>query len=379
LERRDVPENIPRAIKLFESASRKDTTFVQALGGLGEAYWAQYRKTRDDAWAQKAREVTEQAVARAPDNMAVRYSLGEILLGIGKLDDAARELSRVIGAQPDNDAAHSLLGGVYDKQGRKSDAIREFRAAIALRPAYWWYHWRLGTFYCNHGYLSEAGVEARRVTELQPDNARGYQLLGTVYQAQGKIDDALKSYELSLKLAPTASAYSNMGSACFDYKDFARAATFYEKAIEIDPKLPAYRRNLGDALLELDQENDARKSYSIAVDLAEDILKINPNDARTIALQALCRAKLDQGENALRTIKRAIHLDPENNYVLYKQSAILALLGRQAESLKALKEALSAGASSLDAVKDPDLRSISGSKEFKRLVSRYGRQEGRSQ
>jgi serine/threonine protein kinase/tetratricopeptide (TPR) repeat protein len=369
LERRDVPENITRAMALFESASIKDTTFAQALGGLGEAYWAQYRKTRDPAWSGKAGQTTRKAAARDPENVAVRYSLSVILEGTGEYGEAVDELLRVIDSQPGNDAAHSLLGGVYDKQGRKADALREFRSAIALRPAYWWHHWRLGTFYFNNSQFDQAAVEALRVTELQPDNARGFQLLGTIRQAQGRMPDALEAYETCLRISPTASAYSNMGGACFDDEKFLRAIDFYRKAVELDPRLPVYRRNLGDAYLEAGRRDSALESYSSAVRLAEDILKVNPADANTMALLGLCLAKSGNAESAVRTIEEAARLTPRSNYVLYKQTAIYSLLNRKTEALSALKSALEAGASRREAAKDPDLRSISGTSEFRKLVS----------
>jgi serine/threonine protein kinase/Flp pilus assembly protein TadD len=370
LEREDIPENIPRAIALFESAVQKDPGFAQAFGGLGEACFARYRKTRDGAWAEKAMRATERALALDPASTGVRYSRSVILFGTGALDEAEKELERVIEEQPNQDAAHSLLGDVYDKQGRKQEAIRAFQAAIDLRRAYWRHHWRLANVFLNYGRLQEARSEARRVTELQPDNPRGYQLLGTIYQAQGNIDEALKNYDISLKLVPTAAAYSNIGGTFFDGKDYERAAHYYRKAVETDPKLPVYRRNLGDALLEAGKRAEGRETFVSCVTLADSILRVNPHDANTIALQALCLAKADNGDQALVKIAEATRLNPSSPNILYKQTAVLALLGRRSEALQVLEKALGAGLPAAFAAKDPDLRSISDSEEFKRLISR---------
>lgn len=368
LEREDLPENVPRAIALFETATHKDPAFAQAFGGLGEACFAQYRKTRDAAWARRAGEAMEKALALGPAETGVRYSRASILVGTGALDEAEKELRRVLHERPNHDAAHSLLGDVYDKKARQRDTIREFQAAIRLRPAYWRHHWRLANVFLDYGRLQEARDEALRVTELQPDNPRGYQLLGTVYQTMGKVEDALASYEASLKLAPTAAAYSNIGGKFFDEKDFQRAETYYRRAVEIDPKLPVYHRNLGDVLLELGRKAEARGTYAAGVALADSVLAVNPNDASTLALQALCLAKLNEGESALARIGEALRLTPSSPNVLYKRTAILALLGRQSEALHALEEALAAGLPASFAASDPDLRSISNSEEFKRLV-----------
>jgi eukaryotic-like serine/threonine-protein kinase len=369
LDRKDVAENILRAIRLFDSAGQRDTTFVQALGGLGEAYWAQYRKTRELNWAEKAVDATRTAAARQPDNMMIRYSLAVILEGTGKYDEARVELSRIVAAQRDNDGAHSLLGGVYDKLGRKEDALREFRTAVALRPAYWWHHWRLGTFYFNNSRLDEGVAAAKRVTELQPDNARGFQLLGVVYQAQGRIAEALEAYQACLRISPTGSAYSNIGGIHFDQRDYPRAIEFYQKAVETDPRLPVYRRNLGDALFESGRRETAIEQYMRAIELSGDILKVNAGDTNTMSLLALCLAKAGRPDSSLKMIGEAVRLTPSSNYVLYKQSAIYALLDRKTEALQTLKSALAAGASPREAAKDPDLKSIADTREFKALVT----------
>jgi tetratricopeptide (TPR) repeat protein/TolB-like protein len=371
LDRDDIPANVPRAIALFESAVDKDPQFALAFGGLGEACFAQYRKTRDATWTQKAMQATAKACVLDPTSVGVRYSRATILLGSGKLEEAGSELQRLVREQPSHDAAHSLLGDVYDKQGRQQEAISEFQAAIRSRRAYWRHHWRLASVYLDRGQLEQAREEALRVTELQPDNPRGHQLLGTIEQADGRIDAALAAYEASLKLSPTAAAYSNIGGKFFDEKKFQIAETYYRKAVEIDPKLPVYRRNLGDVLVELGKQSESRSVYSSAVDLADSILRINPTDASTIALQGLCLAKLNEGTRALEKIAAAKRLTPSSANVLYKQTAILALLGRRSEALQALEQALAAGLPPAFAVGDPDLESMSKSPEFDRLVARY--------
>jgi len=370
LERDDLPANITRAIALFESAFRKDPHFALALGGLGEAYWSEYRRTRDRIWADQARETAGRAVAMDSTNIGVRLSLAIILVGTGQSEDAARELARITADQPRHDKAHSMLGDVHERRGQQLEASREFREAIALRPAYWEYHWQLGRSSLKSGDLATAAAEARRVTELQPDNPLGHQLLGTILQTEGKTEEAVASYERSLALSPTASAFSNIGGTFFDGKDYPRAAGFYRRAIAIDPRLPVYQRNLGDALLEMGDRPGAMHSYAAAVTLADSLLTVNPRDANTTALKALCLAKMGRGEEALKAIEQAKSINSTSPNILYKGAVVLALLDQKAEALQALQVALDAGLPPSIAASDLDLRSISSSVEFKRLMSR---------
>lgn len=369
LERDDIPENVPRAITLFESAVRKDPDFAQAYGGLAEAHMARYRATRDAKWAELAVRTSAQAMALGPDRTGVRYSRAVILFGTGRFDEAEDELKRVIREDPKHAAAHGLLADVYVKQDRSEEAARELDEAIRLRPAFWRYRWRLATELYNHGKYVPAMVQAQRVTELQPDNPRGHQLVGTIYQAKEEPDSAMAAYDRSLELEPTAAAHSNIGGLFFDRGDYRRASHYYRLAVAIDPGAPVYYRNLGDALLELGQTSASRDTYEVAVALCDSSLNVNPKHVSTIALRALCLAKLGSGDAALEALGIAESLAPSNPNVLYKRTAVLALLGRRHEALQALERALAAGVPASFAVKDPDLKSIADTEEFKRLVS----------
>jgi tetratricopeptide (TPR) repeat protein len=371
LERDDQPENVRRAVRLFESALRRDPGFAAARGGLAEAYWAMYRKSREQTLAEAALQAAGNAVTMDTTDARARLSLAVILLGTGRLDEADVELARVAREQPRNDRVRSLLGDLHERAGRRVEAERHYREAVGLRPAYWEYHWQLGRFLLRNGRLDEAEASARRAAELQPDNALGHQLLGTVLQTNGRIEEAVASYERSLALTPNASAVSNIGGSFFDAGDYRRAVDYYRRAVELDPRLPVYRRNLGDALLENGERLAADSAWSAGVALSDSLLAVNPRDANTTALKALCLAKLGRAEPALAAIALARVLNSTSANVRYKEAAVLALLERPDAAIVALERALESGLPATVAAADRDLVSISSRDEFRQLVNRH--------
>jgi Tfp pilus assembly protein PilF len=64
-----------------------------------------------------------------PLSAVMRYNLGQVLYGQGRLDDAATELTRALTTAPTFRAAHATLGYVRLSQGRKTEALREFELA----------------------------------------------------------------------------------------------------------------------------------------------------------------------------------------------------------------------------------------------------------
>ncbi|KAL7750626.1 hypothetical protein RI367_003968 [Sorochytrium milnesiophthora] len=92
-------------------------------------------------------------------------------------------------------------------------------------------------------------------------SSEGYHNLANVYYQLGRLDDALKYWQLSLDLAPSAETHTNMANVYFLVKrDTARAIEHYERALELTPADGEIWFNLGcvcDAAKELDKAINA--------------------------------------------------------------------------------------------------------------------------
>jgi serine/threonine protein kinase/tetratricopeptide (TPR) repeat protein len=369
LERQDVAANLDRAATLFGSAVSRDPSFAIAHAALGETFWLKYQNSKEEAWIAKAREETLEALRLDPDQAGVRYSLAVIYNGTGKTTEAVQELKRAIALQPASDDAHRLLGEIVARQGQLDDAVVELRRAIDLRPSYWSNHWSLGLAYYNAGRYEEAIEALKRVVELQPDNARGFQTLGTAYHQTNDLTNALTNYQRAIELNPSAAAYSNIGTIHFTRGEFAEAARAYESAAGLAPQSAATHRNLANAFEAMGDDAKARAAYLKARDLTSNALRVNPGDARTLALRAYCEAKVGAKSDAQRDIDNALKLAPADKEVLYKNALIKAIASDDAGALKALSEALAHGYSAPLVTTDREWLRLQSSPEFQRLVT----------
>lgn len=71
---------------------------------------------------------------READRTATYVNRAIVLSALGRLDDAAADLTRAIERAPELQAAHLTLGGVYSRMGRWRDAEAAFTAGIELNP-----------------------------------------------------------------------------------------------------------------------------------------------------------------------------------------------------------------------------------------------------
>lgn len=364
LDRFDIPGNIVKAVSAFERATSQDPNFAGAHAGLGEAYWRRYMSDQDPQWVQPAIDAVNRALKLAPDDPKCRLTLAAIYLnapGIGgpaKYDQAVAEIQQALTTQPNNDEAHRLMAQVRAAQHRPEDAVREYEQAIAIRPTYLGNYIALGNFQFHAGRFDDAAAAYRRVTEIQADSPLGFLNLGARFMEAGKNQKALENFKRALDLdANNDIAYSNIGTIHYYEGRYDEAVRAYEHAVRLAPRNAISHRNLGDAYVRVGATEKARAEYQVAVDLTNDLLKVNP-DARTLADHALYSAKAGHPSEAIGYAARAVTLAPDNPNVLYKSAVVHVLCGQQAEAVKLLQRAIARGYSRQFARTDDDLQSI---------------------
>ena len=367
LERPDVPGSLGHAIALLTSATKKDPRFALAYAGLGEAYWAQYRETKDPKWTDMARDANISALRIDPGQPEVRMALAVMYQGLGRADEATEELRQVLALQPRSDNAHLVLATIHAEKGEWDAAVEEANAAIALRPNYWRNHAELGDTLLRAGRLDEAIAAYRRLTELQPDSPRGYQRLGRALQGAGRIEEALANYEKAAAIRPTSGWYSNMGTLHYWRGDYARAAAAYQRAIELAPNEADPYANLGDALQKLGQPERAADNYRRAILEVRKALAVKANDSLNVASLALYQAKLGMKDAAASSIELATTLSPQEPEVLHVRAIVHALAGRTTPACEALTEALARGKSAEEVRNADELKTLKNCPAYDRV------------
>jgi eukaryotic-like serine/threonine-protein kinase len=357
-DREDLPGNNDKAVEAFERAVAKDPNFALAYAGLGDACWAQYRATRDARWADRASLAVERAAQLDSQDPLIRLSVASVYTNTGKTKEAEAILRALVAARPNLDDARRQLAYVLEVTGRVDESIREYREAIALRPGNVYSHIGLGTVYLRANRYAEAAESYRRVVEIQPDNLWGRINLGAVYQQAGDNAKALEQYQEALKLGPDEVVYSNMGTIYFFQGKYADAAQSYEQAIRLGPKNPVARANLGDAYRRLGEHDKAQAAYASAAELARDLLKVNPRDARVLMRLSLYEARIGQAADARRHIDEAGRINPTDGSIMYTHASVDALAGRADDAIAWLGRALAHGVPRSRAREDDDLESI---------------------
>ena len=372
LERRDTPGNLPRAETAFKEALRLDPRFADAHAALAETYWELYNTTRERTWVEQAVAASTNAAQLAPDVPSVRLALGLSLVNSGRNAEAVQQLQRVLAARPNDDEARRYLGRALAALGRLDEALGEWRRALSTRPNNWQALSNMGAALYTAARYDDAIAVYRDLVALQPDNAIGFHMLGLVAQKQGHPDEALSFFQRAVKVAasPPPQTLSSMGFIYHERGEYRQAVEAFRTALQARPGSAATHRNLGDSLLKLGREADARASFRRAADLAEQARVVNPADALNLASLAVYLEKAGDDGPARQRLAEALQRAPADPEVCYRGALVHAVAGRPAEALLMLERAVAAGYSRSEPVRADEFERLRSDPRFLALIGK---------
>lgn len=359
LAREDVPENVDRAIGIFQAAAARHKNEGLAEAALAEAYWKKYEQTREETWIEKAGESCRRLVSSGASLPGVHVTLGLVRTGAGRPEEALADFQRALALDPLDADACLGMGQAFEQLGRMRDAEQSYLRAVQFRPAEWRAHNALGRLYWRQGRYADAETQFRRVIELTPDNARGHSNLGGLLVMMGRYEDAARHLERSLSLRPTPAAHSNLGTAYYFQGRYAAAATQMEKAVALHGRDARLWGNLADAYRMLPgRKEDSVRAYRRAIELAAVHLAVQPRDAPLRASFAVWWAGLGDERRAQEEIRRALEEAPEDPAVQFRSALVWELCGRRREAARALERARRCGYSPEEILRHPDLSKL---------------------
>ena len=369
LQNYDKPENVESAISVFRQASALDPNYALAYAGLGRAYWRKYELSRDAQWVNESRDACEQALRLDSKLAAAHVCLGTLYAGTGSYEQAAEQLERAVEAEPTNDDAYRGLAHAYERLGKLAEAENTYQRAIRLRPDYWAGYSNLGRFYFGQARYAEAEQMFQKVVTLAPDSFLGYYSLGGVELSAGEYTDAIESLEHSIAIRPSPAAYSNLGTTYFYLRRYADAGSAYQKALLFNNQDYVLWWNLGDAAYRIPgRRQDAVAAYRQAISLAEQALHVNAHDAYASSVVAICEAMLGENAQSLRALDRALSQSAEDPQLQFRAAVVYSQLGDHSQALTALEKAVAGGFSRKMIRDSPNFDSLQAEPRFIRLI-----------
>jgi serine/threonine protein kinase/tetratricopeptide (TPR) repeat protein len=363
------PTNLDSAISVFGHALQTDPNYALAYAGLGQAYWHKYESTLAREWVEKAFQACQRAVALSSETSNGHTCLGTVYNGTGQYEKAVTEFNQAVTLDLTNDDALRGLALAYERLGRDSEAEESLRRAVQLRPQYWASYRALGNFYVDHGQYEHAAQQYQQEANLAPDDPRPYRSLGGMYIYMGKYQQAIEVLRKAIDLYPTTQAYSNLGVAYFNLRQFDNAVAAYQHACTAATTDYIACGNLARALYwSPERRAQSGEYYRRAIQLASDRLKVNPRDGDPHILMASYYSMLGDKRAANEHLQQALALRPDDPEFLAMAAMIQNQFGERSPAVASLKKALDRGYSAAEIRAAPEFDNLRDSPDFQKVV-----------
>lgn len=251
-----------------------------------------------------ARKLFEEALAVVPEESAtdLRVAYAQTALLARDIPTARTQAQIVVAADPKSSTARLILGEALLQTDENQEARKQLEAAVALDPNY------------------KNGLA-----------------LATAYLALSDTKDAAKLFhEMSAGFGNTAAIHLDFGRAYAEAGNPDLAIIEFEKAIELNPRLPEAHYCLGASYL----LSQGQVGFPAAIKEFHRELDLNPNDYFSLAQLGYIEFTERQFSEAEQNLKRAASLDPRNpdNPLLLGQ--IYIQLNRPMEAEQAFRKAI---------------------------------------
>jgi Tfp pilus assembly protein PilF len=198
--------------------------------------------TKDKAAASKRPPDAFEAATEDPAITAdTRFAAGQLAEAQGDVERALLQYREALKVDPKHLNTLFRMGALYTKAKRFNEAIATWEQYIKATNSAPAAYNNLALCYEQAGRLNEAEETFKRGIERDPQSATCRVNYGLMLARHDRIDDAIA--QLRVSLSP-AEVHYNLGSVQeqLGRKDAARA--YYEKALELDPKLTEARTRL---------------------------------------------------------------------------------------------------------------------------------------
>lgn len=235
----------------------------------------------------ESREYYEKALQIEPNRVRNLYNLGLLALNQGEYPEARDFFLKVLEARPGNLEALNGLGVADLKTNQPEEAIKYFMEALSLNRRYIPARKGLAYAYIQTGQLREARYHLNiLMQEAGQKDSDVLVLAGLLTGSEGNYEDSIVVYEKILEQHPrNVDALFAAGNSHLNLREFAKAISYFERALQVNPDLPNVHKNLGIAFGKQGDTAKAEAHFKKALELKPDSARVHYRWGRMLAGQ----------------------------------------------------------------------------------------------
>jgi len=283
---------------------------------------------------------------------------GNILLQLGKFNDAISYFDQVLEIEQNNVEALAKKGDALAELGKLEEAASYYDKVIRIKP---YLNDTSGTYYLSklleidpnnvqvlyqkRSQLNEGNILLQlgkfndaisyfdQVLEIEQNNVEALAKKGDALAELGKLDEAASYYDKVIRIKPylndTSGAfylskllkidpnhvqalYKRGTSLSFFTNQIEKAISFFDRALEIEPDRPDILASKGYALVNSNKTEEA-------IPFFDNALKFDPNFVFALNGKGDALTKLEKFEEAFSYFDKSLAIEPDNPDTLFKK------------------------------------------------------------
>lgn len=229
---------------------------------------------------------------------------GANFLAAGKIDEAIKAFQKALKLDNQIVAAHFNLGLAYIQKEDTKNAISHFKETIVLKPNDFEAYNNLGNLYMNQNEFDQALYCFQKATIINPYLAEGFYNLGVAYMSKGQYPQAIKSYKTSLKIYPQNSiVLNNIGVTLEKLGKADQSIAYYKKSLKINPENVMALINVGANLIFIDPRQ--------AATFFKRAIEVDPGVETAYYNLGVCLRILGDTTGSIENFEKALELNPD--------------------------------------------------------------------
>jgi tetratricopeptide (TPR) repeat protein len=299
-----------------------------------------------------------------PQSEDPHYGRGIEFQKSGRLDEAIKEYELSLQGGPRLEVLGNL-GAAFAQQGRYEEAVERYLQALKLAPAQPMILFNLALAYFKSGDLVNAETYFEKSRQADPTNERAtilladcrFQLdrfrdtiallepleqkypqemaiaylLGNAYLKAREMEQGQRQLEKILRNGESPEAHLMMAIAMSGVFRNKEAIAAYQKALELNPRLPMAHVGLATEYLRTSEPEKAMKEYQ-----AE--LEINPNDYTANFYLGYLHRRNREYDESMKYLEKALRLRPKDGAAMLQLGMVHYLRAELDEAQRVLEE-----------------------------------------
>ncbi|KAM9124699.1 BBSome complex member BBS4 isoform 2-T3 [Pangshura tecta] len=261
-------------------------------------------------------EVYNEAAKLNQKDWEICHNLGVCYMYLKHFNKAKDQLNNALQLNR-HDLTYMMLGKIHLLQGETDKAIEVYKKAVEFSPENTELLTTLGLLYLQLGVYQKAFEHLGNALTYDPTNYKAILAAGSMMQTHGDFDVALTKYRVIAYTMPESPPlWNNIGMCFFGKKKYVAAISCLKRANYLAPFDWKILYNLGLVHLTMQQYASAFHFLSAAVNF-------QPRMGELYMLLAVALTNLEDVENAKRSYEQAVALDQCNPLVNLNYAVLL--------------------------------------------------------